>query len=84
MNLSFFHRPEIRKYNYKPQYESTEKDKSGNSKNFDKDDFGEKLRNSWDSKRKIRKNLNSTRNVIWIAFILFLLLILAWKFVFKN
>jgi hypothetical protein len=83
MNFTFLHRPEIRKYNYKPQFYVPEEEKPVNEKDFDPDKFGDKLRNSWDRKRRSRSNpTGNMRTVIWIAFILFFIFFLSWKFLF--
>jgi hypothetical protein len=84
VNFTFLHRPDVRKFNYKPQFFISDDKKSLNADKFDREEFGEKLKNSWKNKRKIKKNQSSMRNVIWIAFILLLLLFLVLKFVFKN
>jgi len=82
VNFQFLHRPETRKYNYKPQFYQPEEKKFDTSGKYDKEEFEKKLRNNWSNKRKVKNNRNSMRNVIWIAFILLLLLFLVRKFVF--
>jgi hypothetical protein len=84
VNFSFLYRPEVRKYNYKPQFFDPDEEKFDKAKKNDRDEFGSKLRNCWENKRKIKKNKNSMRNIVWIAFILLLLLFLVSKFVFRN
>jgi len=84
MNFTFLHRPEARKYNYKPQFYVPDEEKPVNAKDFNPDKFGDKLRNSWERNRRTRSNpTGNMRTVIWIAFLLFILLFAAWKFIFK-
>ena len=81
MSFTFLHRPKTRKYSYKPQFYVPEEEKPVNEKDFNPDKFGDKLRNSWDSRRRNRGNpTGNIRTVIWIAFLLFLLLLVGWKF----
>jgi hypothetical protein len=81
MNFTFLHRPEPRKYGYKPQFHVPEDQKPVNEKDFDPDKFGDKLRSNWERKRRARTNTTGNiRVVIWIAFLLVLLLVVAWKF----
>jgi hypothetical protein len=85
MNFTFFHRLDVRKYNYKPQFYISEEGKSLNTQNFDPDKFGVKLRSSWDSKRRTRKNsTNNMRIIIWMVFLVLVLALLGWKFLFYN
>ena len=81
MNFTFFHRPEARKYNYKPQFYVPEEDKPTNVDKFDPDEFGVKLSRSWDKKRRNRSNAASNqRIIIWLVFIIVILLFIVWKF----
>jgi hypothetical protein len=81
MTFTFLHRPEPRKYGYKPQFYVPEEKQPVNEKNFDPDRFGDKLHHSWESRRQSKKSrTGNMRTVIWIAFLLFLLLIVGWKF----
>jgi len=83
MNFTFLHRPEARKYNYKPQFYVPEEEKPVNEKDFDPNKFGDKLRGSWESRRRNRnKPTSNMRTVIWIAFLLLLLLVVGWRFLF--
>jgi len=80
MNFTFTHRPETRKYNYKPQFYVPDKEKPTHSDKFDPDKFGEKLRSNWDRKRHSKRNsTNSGRSIIWMVFIIAVLAVLAWK-----
>jgi hypothetical protein len=83
MNFSFLHKPEVRKYNYKPQFFVPKEENSYVSGKFNSEEFGTKLKNSWKSKRKTKKNQNNMKKIMRVAFILLLLLFLVWKFVFK-
>jgi hypothetical protein len=81
MNFTFFHRPERRKYNYKPQFYTPEEEKSTDYEKFDRDKFGEKLSRSWDSKRRTRTNsTGNMRIIIWLVFLIAILLLVIWKF----
>jgi hypothetical protein len=83
MNFTFLHRPKARKYNYKPQFHVPDEEKPVNEKDFNPDKFGDKLHNSWSSKRRSRNNpTGNMRTVIWIAFLLFLLVLVGWRFFF--
>jgi len=83
MNFTFLHRPEARKYNYKPQFYVPEDEKPTNSENFDPNKFGDKLRSSWGRRRYSRKHsTGNMRTVIWLVFIILLLVVLGWKFLF--
>ena len=80
MNFTFFHRPEVRKYSYKPQFYVPEEEKQTNPEKFDPDTFGDKLSRSWDKKRRNRRNATSNqRTIIWLVFIISVLLLLALK-----
>jgi hypothetical protein len=83
MNFTFFHRPEARKFNYKPQFYVPEEEKTAHSEKFDPDKFGEKLRTSWSRKRHNKSNSTANmRIIIWMAFLILVLGLLGWKFLF--
>jgi len=83
MNFTFLHRPEARKYSYKPQFYVPEEEQPTNTKRFDPEEFGAKLHRNWDSKRRASGNKTSNmRTVIWMVFIISILCFVAWK-VFK-
>jgi hypothetical protein len=83
MNFTFLHRPETRKFNYKPQFYVPEEEKPTNSEKFDPNKFGDKLRNSWESKRRTRSNsTNNMRTIIWLVFLVLLIGLLGWKLLF--
>jgi len=83
MNFTFLHRPEARRYNYKPQFYVPEESKPTNEKNFDSNMFGEKLRNSWERKRHRRNDSSSSRRIIiWMVFIVLILGLIGYKFLF--
>lgn len=83
MNFTFTHRPEIRKYNYKPQFYVPDEEKSTNVQNFDPDKFGDKLRSNWDRKRHNKSSRQgNTRIILWMAFIIIVLLFVGYKFLF--
>jgi len=80
MNFTFFHRPEVRKYNYKPQFYVPDEYKPIDSAKFDADSFGDKLSRSWDKKRRNRRNATGNqRIIIWLAFIIFVLILFVCK-----
>jgi hypothetical protein len=80
MIFTFFHRPEARKFNYKPQFHVPEEEKPTNPEKFDSDDFSKKLRSSWDRTRRNRSNSTANmRIIIWMAFLLLVLGLLCWK-----
>lgn len=81
MNFSFFQRPEVRKYNYIPQFYVEGEDKKSNNKVFDRDEFSERLHRSWDKKRQSRrKGISNFKSLIWIIIILVVLLYVYVKF----
>jgi len=81
MNFTFLHRPEPRKYNYKPQFYVPDDKKPINEKDFNPDKFGEKLRSNWERRRYSRKNsTGNMRTVIWLIFIIAMLVVVGWKF----
>jgi hypothetical protein len=83
MNFTFFYRPEVRKFRYKPQFFVPEEEKPINYDKYDSEKFGEKLHNSWNKKRHSKHNHTSNmRIVIWMIFLLLVLGLLAWKFLF--
>jgi len=83
MNFSFFHRPEVRKFNYKPQFYVPKEEEQMNYDKYDSDTFGKKLHRSWESKRHTKNNpTNNMRTIIWIAFLLLVLGLIGWKFLF--
>jgi len=80
MNFTFLHRPDVRKFNYKPQFYVPEEEKTTHSETFDPNKFEERLRRNWDRKRHSKKNnTNSGRSIIWMVFIIAVLAVLAWK-----
>jgi len=83
MNFTFFHRPKARQYNYKPQFYVPEEEKPVNYKNFDTDQFGDKLRDRWDKKRQHKSNATTNiRVIVWMVFLVLVLGIIGWKFLF--
>jgi len=81
MKFTFLHRPEARKYNYKPQFHVPEDEKPLNSENFDANKFGDKLRSNWDRRRPSRSSSTSNmRTVIWLAFIILVLVVVGYRF----
>ncbi len=84
MNFTFFHRPETRKYNYKPQFYEPTEEKVKRSEKFDSDEFAKRLHNNWSSKRKTKKQgISNFKSIIWIVFILFILLFFYYKVFMK-
>ena len=80
MNFTFFHRPETRKYNYKPQFYVPNEDKPTNVDKFDPDEFGVKLNRIWNKKRHNRSNVASNQRIIvWLVFLIAILLLVIWK-----
>ena len=85
MNFSFLQRSESRKYNYKSQYFVPEDEKPTDPENFDPNKFGDKLRTSWERRRynSRKSGTSNMRTVIWLAFIIFVLGFLGWKFLWS-
>jgi hypothetical protein len=84
MNFTFFHRPETRKFNYKPQFYEPTEEKVKRSEEFDSDEFAKRLHKNWSSKRKTeKKGISNFKSIIWIIFILFLLLFFYYKVFMK-
>jgi len=74
MNFTFFHRPEMRKYGYKPQFYVPEEEKPTNYNKYDRDEFGEKLHRNWENKRRSKNNpTNNMRTIVWLAFLIAIL-----------
>jgi len=81
MNFNFLHRPEARKYKYKPQFYVPEEDKPINYDKYDAGKFEERLRKNWENKRHVKNNpTNNMRTIIWIAFLLLVLGFIVLKF----
>ena len=60
-----------------------EEEQPTNLENFDPNKFGNKLRTSWGRRRHCRKSeTGNMRMVIWLAFIIFVLGFLGWKFLY--
>ena len=88
MNFTFFHRPETRKFNYKPQFYVPDEEKpkrpSSNSSEFNSDEFAERLHRSWNQRRHNKKQgISNFKSIVWIVFILFLLIFVYYKFFMK-
>jgi hypothetical protein len=84
MNFTFFHRPETRKFNYKPQFYEPTEEKVKRSEEFDSDEFAKRLHKNWSSKRKTQKQgISNFKSIIWIIFILFILLFFYYKVFMK-
>lgn len=84
MTFNFLHRPEVRKYNYKPQFFVPEEEKPINYDKYDADKFADKLRKSWNNKRHVKNNpTNNMRTIIWLAFLIAVLGLALWFF-FKK
>ncbi len=84
MNFTFFHRPETRKFNYKPQFYEPTEEKVKRSEEFDSDEFAKRLHKNWSSKRKTQKQgISNFKSIIWIVFILFILLFFYYKVFMK-
>jgi hypothetical protein len=80
MNFTFLHRPEARKYSYKPQFYVPEEEKPTNTDRFDPEEFGAKLHRNWESRRRgSSSKTRNMRNVIWMIFIITILCLFAWK-----
>jgi len=81
MNFTFTHRPEARKFSYKPQFYVPDEEKPTNAQSFDPDRFGDKLRSSWDRKRHTKsKPNNSMRIIMWMVFIIVVLGYIGYRF----
>ena len=78
MNFSFFHRPEVRKYNYKPQFYVPDDEKNINYDTFDNEKFAERLHKNWSNKRRVKKEMSNMRTIFWLAFLIFLFGVLGW------
>jgi hypothetical protein len=80
MNFTFYHRPETRKFRYIPQFYVPDEEKIPKGKNYNSDEFAERLHRSWNSKRQNKKkNTGNVKTIVWIVFILFLLLYIYYK-----
>jgi hypothetical protein len=84
MNFTFFHRPESRKFNYKPQFYVPDDEKVKRSSEYDTEELSRRLHQNWDQKRKHKKQgISNFKSIIWIVFILFLLLFFYYKIFMK-
>jgi hypothetical protein len=84
MTFTFFHRPEARKFNYKPQFYVPEEEKPVNYDKYDSDDFAKKLHRNWEGKRRAKNNKTSNmRTIIWLVFLLLMLGLIGWRFLSK-
>lgn len=84
MNFTFFHRPETKKFNYKPQFYTPEEEKPKRASDFNSEEFAQRLHKSWNQKRQNKKQgISNFKSIVWIFFILFILLYLYYKF-FMN
>lgn len=85
-SFTFFHRPEVRKYNYKPQFYNPDKLDEKEGKPSDKEvsssyEFANRMHDNW-SRRRQHKNQkqSSFKYIIWLVFIALILGILYYKF----
>ncbi|HNX20829.1 MAG TPA: hypothetical protein PKG88_00550 [Bacteroidales bacterium] len=85
MNFTFFHRPDSRKFNYKPQFFVPDDEKpKRNSSEYNSDEFAERLHRSWGQRRHNKKQgISNFKSIVWIVFILFLLIFVYYKFFMK-
>jgi len=87
MDFQFLHRPEPRKFNYKPQFynedENNEDGKPEIRKELSEQEaFARRLHNNWERRRSRKEDTRkaSLRTIIWMAFIVFMLLFFVFKF----
>lgn len=87
MEFQFLNREKPKKFNYKPQfYNEDEADdersvREGKRPLTEQEEFARKLHNSWNSRRQRKIESHSTiRSVVWMAFIVFVLLFVVYKF----
>ncbi|MCQ2285243.1 MAG: hypothetical protein MJZ76_00010 [Bacteroidales bacterium] len=86
MNYQFLHRPEPKKFNYKPQYfneddlDASEETRQNRRQLSEQEEFARRLHNNWDRRRqRKREDKSSFRTIIWMAFIVFILLFVVFK-----
>lgn len=86
MDFQFLHRPEPKKFNYKPQfYNEDENNEDGRPETrrelSEQEAFARRLHNNWERRRSRKDNKKTSfRTIIWMAFIVFILLFLVYKF----
>lgn len=80
MNFTFFHRPETKKFNYKPQFYVPDEEKVKPSSDFNTEEFAERLHKNWNNRRQNKKQgISNFKSIVWIIFILFILIYLYYK-----
>ncbi len=81
-SFTFFHRPEARKYNYKPQFydpDKPEENKEGEAARAR--EFANHMHDSWDRRRQHKnRQQSSLKYIIWLVFIALIIGILYYKF----
>ena len=80
MNFTFFHRPETKKFNYKPQFYVPDEEKVKRSSDFNTEEFAERLHKNWNNRRQNKKQgISNFKSIVWIIFIIFILIYLYYK-----
>lgn len=82
--FSFLHRPEPKRFTYKPRYYDPDKEKDAETGHVPDETelFARRLHRSWESKRTARnesKRKSSSRAILWSVVILALLLYVIYK-----
>lgn len=77
-SFTFFHRPEVRKYNYKPQFYDPDKpEEKEEGEAARAREFANHMHDSWDRRRQHKNRpQSSSRILIWLLFIFVLLAVL--------
>ncbi len=81
MNFTFFHRPEPRKFKYKPRFYTPEEEARPTDGSYDPNRFAEKLHRSWNRRRPSTGGTKAAnaRTLVWIIFLAILLGYLLFK-----
>ena len=81
-NFTFFHRPEARKYTYKPQFYDPDKPDEKEVPASDSEaararEFANHMHDSWDRRRQHKNQRQSSqKTILWLLFIFTVLVVL--------
>jgi len=84
MNFNFLHRPETRKFNYKPQFYNPDEPEKKEFRSKEAEhayELSNRIHINWDRRRQHKENKSAMmKSLIWVAFVLFLICLLFYKF----
>ena len=81
-SFTFFHRPEARKYNYRPQFYDPDKlEEKEEGETAHAREFANHMHDSWERRRQHKNQRQSSlKYIIWLVFIALILGIIYYKF----